>query len=149
MKAVIQHKLQQQTRFNLIIAGFGTEALVKQFKDLPSCISILGSVSKDVYQKLLKTCKAVLIYQHSGTGVLTRIPELMIAGIPIIANSIALRSFHHLKGLYTLPNLEALNNLDSLNLEKPAINAELIKQTQQQQIETITDVASRLEMLKS
>jgi glycosyltransferase involved in cell wall biosynthesis len=140
---------QQQTRFNLIIAGFGTEALVKQFKDLPSCVNILGSVSKEVYQKLLKTCKAVLIYQHSGTGVLTRIPELMIAGIPIIANSIALRSFHHLKGLYTLHNLKALKNIDSLNLVKPTINAELIKQTQQQQIETITYVASRLAMLKT
>jgi len=65
----------------------------------------------------------------------------MMAGIPVIANSIALRSFHHLKGLYALPNLETLNNIDTLHLEKPTINDELVKQTQLQQIEMITYVA--------
>lgn len=68
----------------------------------------------------------------------------MIAGIPIIANSIALRSLHHLKVLYALQNLKALKNIDSLNLVNPSINAELINQTQQQQIATITNVITQL-----
>jgi hypothetical protein len=59
-----------------------------------------GSVSSDELNKILTTTKAVLIHQLAGVGALTRIPEMLIAGVPVIANGNACRSSFEYDGIY-------------------------------------------------
>jgi len=98
----------------LIVAGFGTERI----KDLcrHDAIEFLGPVSNEKLDALLSTVKACLCYQRSGAGVLTKICEMLIAGIPVLANFQSARSYYHTDGLIEFNDLtelpEALSRID-------------------------------------
>ena len=49
-----------------------------------------------------------LCFQPGATGALTRIPDLLLAGIPVIANSIAARSYYNLPGVRVVENIDHL-----------------------------------------
>lgn len=74
----------------VVVAGYGTEMLAAEFAGTP--IVFRGEVSQDELAALLVETRAVLVHQESGTGALTRIPEMLLAGIPVIANRHAARS---------------------------------------------------------
>ena len=140
MRTIINYFIKHQLKLNLVIAGFGTELLAEQFKSLPQNIKIIGSVDQKNFNDLLKKCKALLIYQTNASGLLTRIPEFMIAGIPIVANNISLRSFHNLKGLHTLNHLGVLKHLNALVLESQQTDVEAINMRYQEQINLIRNI---------
>ena len=137
MRAVIDYVIEKKLQFNLIIAGYGTEDLVKEYKELPLNVKILGSVNIDDLSSLLVSCKALLVYQKNATGVLTKLQEFVLAGIPVIANNISLRSFHNINGLHNINSLEDLNNLQYLKLESPARDDEAISRSYKKQLEAI------------
>lgn len=61
------------------LIGFGTEC----FKSLESDkLSILGTVTSEVLKEKMSTCTAILIKQPQTTGILTRMIEANIAGVP-------------------------------------------------------------------
>ena len=66
------------------VAGYGTEDLkdIKQTK-----IEILGTVSKEVLEELMKNCKCLIINQSPTTGFLTKIVEFNLAKVPILVTS--------------------------------------------------------------
>ena len=66
------------------LAGFGTENLIGFEKNK---IEILGSVSENVLEELMKNCKCLIINQAQSTGFLTKIVEFNLARIPIIVTS--------------------------------------------------------------
>ena len=66
----------------------------------------------------------------------------MIAGIPIVANNISLRSFHNLKGLHTLNHLGVLKHLNALVLESQQTDVEAINMRYQGQINLIRNIAA-------
>lgn len=137
MRAVIDYVIEKKIQFNLIIAGYGTEDLVKEYKELPLNVKILGSVNIDDLSSLLVSCKALLVYQKNATGVLTKLQEFVLAGIPIIANNISLRSFHNINGLHNINSLEDLNNLQYIKLESPAKDDEAISRSYKKKLEAI------------
>jgi hypothetical protein len=63
-----------------------------------------GSVSNEQLADLLSTCDYCWIHQNISTGSLTKIPELMMAGVPVLLNSDAARNFHNIPGVKVYEN---------------------------------------------
>ncbi|MFM6252168.1 MAG: glycosyltransferase, partial [Dolichospermum sp.] len=102
--------IEKNCSFEIQIAGFGTENLKNEI-DNSSRFKILGTLSnQELIDVMIKT-SAVLLYQSYGLGSLTKIPEMLIAGIPIIANSIASRSYFDYNGILIYENNQELAEL--------------------------------------
>jgi hypothetical protein len=110
---------QGHQAFKIQIAGRRTEAL-KPYCDRPN-FTLHGSVSEQQLTQLLVHAKAILIHQRSGGGAITRIPDMLTAGIPVIANGNACRSAFEYAGVYCYDDRKEL--IDQLNrsLETPEI----------------------------
>jgi hypothetical protein len=102
--------IEKNCSFEIQIAGFGTENLKNEI-DNSSRFKILGTLSnQELIDVMIKT-SGILLYQSYGLGSLTKIPEMLIAGIPIIANSIASRSYFDYNGIFIYENNKELAEL--------------------------------------
>ena len=72
------------------IAGFGTEALEPHL--VGTSYRLHGSVNQELLADLLVQAKVLLAHQTAAAGALTRIPEMLCAGVPVVANPVAARS---------------------------------------------------------
>lgn len=113
------NQLEKAIDFEVNIAGHGTEQL-KEYCDRPN-FTLHGTVESEKLNHLLINAKAVLIHQKAGVGALTRIPEMVIAGIPVIANGNACRSAFAYPGVYCYDNQSELAELMSKPLDSPEI----------------------------
>lgn len=103
---------RQQGR--LMAAGFGTENHLR--KNYPEeSVKILGTLSNDQLDRLLCTIRACLCYQEAGAGALTRIGEMLVAGVPVLANSHAARSYYYHNGVLEFRDLEDLKRILTQN----------------------------------
>lgn len=59
-----------------------------------------GYVDEATLQKLLVSARAVWFHQPATTGVVTRIADMLVAGVPVVANSFAARSYEEADGVY-------------------------------------------------
>jgi hypothetical protein len=89
---------------NLLIAGYDTEDLSGYVKG--EKIQLLGTLSTEKLNHFLSTVKACICYQEDGTGALTKIQEMLIAGIPVMANIHAARSYYDADGLIEFSSFE-------------------------------------------
>ena len=105
MQALVDFAATQNLPFELIIAGYGTESL-KQVSH--PRIVFRGTLSNEELEKLLMEIDGVVIYQPPTTGALTRIPEMLLAGIPVFANFDAARNYFGITGI------EQYNTFDEL-----------------------------------
>jgi len=119
MKAVIELFQTQNMNQKLIVAGYGSDRLQHSIKQ--ESIELKGAVGNEILTNLLNHAKAIIINQPATTGSLTKIPELLIAGIPIIANSFSLRSFHNIGGIYSFENISQIENLLKIEHSIPEI----------------------------
>ena len=92
----------------LLVAGFGTTRLIKEVKS--KNIEYLGEVSNQELDDIFTRIKAMICYQEYGSGALTKIAEMLIAGVPVLANSHAARSYHEFKRVIEFPGLEGLGD---------------------------------------
>lgn len=83
------------------------------------CIVMLGELAQEQLDEELLHCAAQLIFQPATTGVLTRIVESQIAGIPVIANNVSARSHYEARGVYTFDSLDELASVLSHGVEIP------------------------------
>jgi Glycosyltransferase Family 4 len=81
----------------LIVAGHGTEVLLASSRE--GVIEVAGSVTDEQLDGLLVRVRGCIVYQEDGAGALTRISELLLSGVPVIANTHAARSYYHLPGV--------------------------------------------------
>jgi len=88
----------------LIIAGYGVDGFFDQ-PPSTTAITIVGEVSHIEMTSLLTECIACILHQETGSGALTKIPELLRSGIPIIASQHAARSYEGTEGLYEYQEL--------------------------------------------
>jgi len=93
----------------LYIVGYGTEKL--RDISLHESIEFMGALEESKLEELLYTIKACLCYQDCGAGALTKISEMLIAGIPVLANSHAARSYYNMKGLIEFHALKDLKSV--------------------------------------
>lgn len=82
----------------LHVAGYLTENLLNHLPSNPDVI-LHGTVSNGKLAELMTQCTFAWIHQNISTGSLTKIPELMIAGVPVLLNADAARNFHNVKGV--------------------------------------------------
>ena len=105
----------------LIVAGYGTEKYLKNTSG--NAVAFYGELANDEMDRLVTRVRAVLCYQETGAGSLTRICEMLIAGVPVLANSHAARSYYNMIGVHEFRELaglpEALQRLDTINGEIP------------------------------
>ncbi len=113
------NEIKKEIDFKVDIAGYGTEQL-KEYCDSPN-FTLHGTIDSQKLNELLVNAKAVLVHQKAGVGALTRIPEMLIAGIPVIANGNACRSAFSYPGVYCYDNKPELADLMSKPLDAPEI----------------------------
>jgi hypothetical protein len=101
-----RHKLSKKYG-PLRIAGYGTENFIK----LPAPnegIELLGSLPEQELDTELSQTKGCICYQESGAGALTRIPELLLAHVPVLANTYAARTYSGNRGILEFRRMEDL-----------------------------------------
>ncbi|MBI5771141.1 MAG: glycosyltransferase [Verrucomicrobia bacterium] len=88
---------------SVIVAGPQTDTLLASFRS--PRVELLGRVSRERLVELLVACSAMLIDTSGGAGAVTRIPEALLSGVPLIANPNAARDQHGTAGVaeYTTP----------------------------------------------
>ncbi|MCX7985373.1 MAG: hypothetical protein N2662_00345 [Bacteroidales bacterium] len=85
--------------YKLKIAGKGTEYLKNFAADIPE-IEILGELTDEELEECLSKCVAVFFYHAPTSGMITRVPEMILSGIPIIGNEDALKDYILKEGTY-------------------------------------------------
>jgi hypothetical protein len=101
------------------VVGFGSEILNNlNLKN----VKVWGSVSNEKLKDIIIENDAVLLHQEPTSGALTKMSELLIAGIPIFANYISGRTYHNTPGVNVYFNFsELLNLLNTVKLTIPPI----------------------------
>lgn len=100
----------------LQVAGYATETFIQK-PDTNRGVELLGSLADDALDNVLSQTKGCICYQESGAGALTRIPELLLANVPILANTYAARSYSGQPGVIEFGRLDGLPDL--LNANEP------------------------------
>lgn len=113
-------QIRSTLEFQVDIVGYGTETL-KPYCDHPDFV-VHGGVEPEALHQLLVQTKAALVHQKPTSGALTRIPELLIAGVPVIANSNACRSSDYC-GVYRYDDWLELTDYLARSLETPPLLA--------------------------
>jgi hypothetical protein len=90
----------------LLVIGYNTEGLRKYTDD--KIVVYKGPVKDNELDDLLTTVKGVLCYQKNGPGALTRVAEMLIANIPVIANVHGSRSYSNMSGIFEFHGVEDL-----------------------------------------
>ena len=112
MKALIEYWSRRGSPLRdekLLVAGFWTPSFLK-FQPAPNTV-FLGEVSDAELDDLLSSVRAMICYQQSGSGALTKIREMLLAGVPVLANAHASRSYHEYDGA-GLVEFAELDDLD-------------------------------------
>lgn len=91
--------------FSITVAGYGTDSLEIMNND---CIRFMGALSSEQLETALIESDAVLIYQPPTSGALTRITEMLIAGIPVFANFDAARDLHNIEDVNVYKSFDDL-----------------------------------------
>jgi len=81
-----------------VVVGPQTET---RLADLAAAgVNVLGRVAWENLAQQLAACSAVLIHTVGGAGAVTRIPEALVAGVPVIANDNAARDQYGTPGVH-------------------------------------------------
>jgi hypothetical protein len=97
-------------KYLLLIAGFHTE-IFKTYVNGKERIKLLGELAQDELEDLLVDIDLILVHQPPTSGALTRIPEMLIAGIPVYANFAGARNSYDIEGVYTYNDDDELLDL--------------------------------------
>lgn len=91
----------------LLVAGFHSERIFAP-ESFDQEVQLLGTLENSRLDKLLARVSACLCHQENGGGALTRITEMLVAGVPVLASSHAARSHHGTPGLIEFAGLDQL-----------------------------------------
>jgi len=104
-----EYKLHR-TGHKLIIAGYGTNTYASYAQNAEG-IELIGPIDDKILDTLLSEVAGTIIYQAAGSGALTKITELLIGNVPIIANSHAIRSHYNLSGIYEFVTFDEMAHI--------------------------------------
>lgn len=108
----------------LVVAGYGTSLITQEAKNSAS-IHIAGSMSHDDLFSVFSECKACIVHQITGSGALTKIPELILAGIPVIASRHAARSYSGTPGVLVYDSVKDLAGLIGRSMDMAPVNGDI------------------------
>ncbi len=113
-------QIQTVNGIKINIAGYGSEKLKDKFST--ENIKVWGTVTNNTLASLIADSDCAVIHQQPSGGALTRIPELLIAGLPVVANTHAARSYTPGTGLMVYDSYDELKSiLSSGNFTQPDI----------------------------
>jgi hypothetical protein len=94
----------KDTALSVVVAGPETDALFGSRRS--AGIRVLGRLSRLHLVELLESCSALLIHTSGGAGAITRIPEALLSGMPVVANPNAARDQYGTAGVsvYSTPD---------------------------------------------
>lgn len=104
------HEQVSDPNLQLFVAGYLTERLKPMIPDNPA-IHLLGTLTNEELNRELSECSLAWIHQPLGTGALTKITELMIAGVPMLLNAESARNYFNRPGLMVYENDKQCLNL--------------------------------------
>ena len=104
-------QLKNHNNIILNVCGFGSELLRGKFTE--NHIKIRGTVSNEELDEIIVDSDFGIIHQKPSSGALTRIPELLIAGLPLFVNNHAARSSPSNDELYIYDSIPELLDLIS------------------------------------
>lgn len=94
-------KLQQgkvKFPYKLKIAGVGSEYFASLVNGL-SDVKVLGELTDSELENCLLKCMGTLFWHQPSSGMLTRVPDMIMSGIPVIGNEDAVKSYLWMKGV--------------------------------------------------
>jgi hypothetical protein len=91
------------------VAGFGSEQMENMFPG--ERIKIWGSVSNMKLTELISDADYGIIHQPPTSGALTRVPELLLAGLPLLLNIHAARNCYDFDGIKVYNSYPELSDL--------------------------------------
>ena len=94
----------------LFVGGYNSQSLQK-FTRHNNKIKFLGELTEENYKKHMSEVKAIIIYQENSTGILTRVIDSLISGVPVVANSCSARTLYHCPGLLEYSELSYLTTV--------------------------------------
>lgn len=103
------HSSANATDREIIVVGPDSERRFAAFAG-PRC-HILGAVPREQLVNLIAACSAMLVHTYGGAGAVTRIPEALFAGVPVIANSNGARDQHGTAGVHVYETEEEFVSL--------------------------------------
>jgi hypothetical protein len=109
----------RSTAASIVIAGYGTERLRTAFEHTGARVA--GTVSEVDLVALQLDARALLVHYVPAPGALTRIPEALMAGIPVVANRHAARGYEATSGVHVYDSPEELVELLAADLPEPAM----------------------------
>jgi hypothetical protein len=99
------------------VTGNQTEAVREIWSD-PRFI-FHGTCSNDVFVQIKARCGAICLHQQKGLGAVTRIPDMILAGLAVIANGPAARSFMDVAGVHVYDTPGQFRELLRANITMP------------------------------
>jgi hypothetical protein len=102
---------------DIVVAGPQTDTILATHR--APHVRLLGHVSREALVELLIGCSALLIHTSGGAGAVTRIPEALLAGVPVVANSNAARDQHGTPGVHVYESPAEFRALVSAALPLP------------------------------
>lgn len=109
---------REGVNIELHIVGYGSELLIN-YIPISNSIVLHGSLPTKALSNLLIDMDAVIVHQFPTTGCLTRISEMLIAGLPIISNINAARSWERWRGVHIYETWDELNSLLQSDFQIP------------------------------
>ncbi|WP_320174082.1 hypothetical protein [Maridesulfovibrio sp.] len=110
----------------LIVAGYGVDQFFGR-ENVPEMVNVAGGVSDAVLGDILTECGACVLHQDVGAGALTKIPELLRAGIPVVASQHAARSYGAFDGVYEYQDMKEIPKLLMRAMQRDCAPASLPK----------------------
>lgn len=105
--------------FDLSIAGYGTEQLKTTAKS--SNIKVIGELTEEDLSDTLINTDILIVHQPPTSGALTRIIEMLIAGVPVLSNFDGARSYYNVAGVYVYMDDDQLLKLLKSDLPIPPL----------------------------
>jgi glycosyltransferase involved in cell wall biosynthesis len=102
---------------HVVVVGPQTDRILGDFAS--NRVSVLGTVPRERLAEIMTASAALLIHTKGGAGAVTRIPEALLAGLPVIANANALRDCHGTAGTYRYETREEFLRLAAQPLPVP------------------------------
>lgn len=118
IRYINMNNLGEKGNIELHIAGYGSEHL-NDYIQIPKGIVLHGGLPIETFSKLLIDMDAIIVHQHPSTGCLTKIPEMLIAGLPVILNTNAARSWERWPGVHVYETWAELISLMRSDLPLP------------------------------
>ena len=105
MQALIDAVKDKVLPFEILVAGYGTELL--NLEDNHN-VRFLGALSASQLRTVLYETDAVLVNQAPTSGALTKITEMLIAGVPLFVNFDSARDYFHVKDVIIYSSFDDL-----------------------------------------